>query len=342
LILVSAGPSLNDALAVLPRVAGKALVLATGTAARILVNHGVRVDAVVSIDPNRWNRAHFEGWDCSSVPLVYYHRVDCEILRLHAGRKFWFQMRGEPPLPGAMHTEPPPFRRGGTVAYSALQLAHFLDADPIVFVGQDFAFAGGHTHAAGALYDRPYDEGAERPDHFKVPGVDGTLVATNRTYYDYLLLMQDYLLEYVRVHPRTAHINVSRTGARIRGMVPGTLEEVFESRSPHAAPPSRIFEAASHEFEPPRPEACRAAVTRFGDELRSLLADRDAATFEQLFARFTGTSLHAQAPRSYDDVFYVYESRYRSGPDEARARMLSRFRTHLEQARESLEAALPV
>src|SRR5262249_53992765 len=155
-------------------------------------------------------------WDCSSVPLVYYHRINRLVLPLHTGTKFCFLMHGEPALPGTTRAESP-FRRGGTVAYSALQLAHLLGADPVVFVGQDFAFAGGHTHAAGALYDRRFNENEERADHFTVPGVAGTPVTTNRIYYDYLLLMQDYLLEYARVNPSMTHINTSRVGARIRG-----------------------------------------------------------------------------------------------------------------------------
>ena len=71
---------------------------------------------------------------------------------------------------------------------------HYLGADPIIFIGQDFAFAQGHTHAAGMIYDAAYDEHALGPDQFLVPGANGGQVVTSRTHYDYLLLMQDYVL----------------------------------------------------------------------------------------------------------------------------------------------------
>ena len=106
----------------------------------------------MSVDPYELNRAHFAGWESSDVPLAYYHRMCRGIVSEYAGPKFWFVMHDEPPIPLRQSRERSPFARGGTVAYSALQIAHYLEADPIIFVGQDFAFRGGHTHAAGALY----------------------------------------------------------------------------------------------------------------------------------------------------------------------------------------------
>jgi hypothetical protein len=347
LVIVSAGPSLSDALPLLPAAADKAFILATGTAARILVHNGVRPDAVISIDPFEWNVKHFQGWDCSEVPLVYYHRVNRGALAQHTGAAFCFLMRGEPALTGGGDAggAPSPFRRGGTVAYSALQLAHHVGANPVVFVGQDFAFSEGRTHAFGASYLTFFDPKAPGPECFDVPGVSGRPVTTNRTYYAYLLLMQDYLLDYARAAPAVCHINTSRRGARIRGMSEERLEDVFANQPAGLQPSAREIVREAFDEGRPGPVADRAAgaLTRWRTELAALLEEPPSTDFDRFFLRFKTTTLHALAPQSYDEVYYVYESRYRNAGADARAEFVDRFMTHLRAALAALSLIdLPV
>ena len=99
LIIVSAGPSLTEALPALRAARGTALLLATGTAARILVEHRILPDLVVSMDPFEANRAHFQGWDTSDVPLIYHHQIHRDIPATYTGPRFFFLMQDDPPLP---------------------------------------------------------------------------------------------------------------------------------------------------------------------------------------------------------------------------------------------------
>lgn len=332
LIIASAGPSLTEALPVLRAARGSALLLATGTAARILVEHQIQPDLVVSMDPFEANRAHFQGWDGSDVPLIYHHQIHRDILASYSGPRFFFLMQDDPPIPMRNSQEKSGFRQGGSVAFSALQLAHFLGADPIIFVGQDFSFRGGHTHASGSVVDYCFKPESLPPDYFTVPGVDGNPVVTSRLYYSYLLYMQEYLLDFAKRNPGVKHLNTSKSGARIQGMDFVALEQALEVPVPPTPfLPRNVIRAALAQNRPIRLEKQKAALDRWSSALDHLLKQAGQCdNFDHLFAKFKSTSLYAQAPRIYDDLYYLYEARYRSRQDPAIPSFLNRFHEHLQ------------
>lgn len=332
LIIVSAGPSLSDALPMLGAAQAHALIVATASTASLLDRGGVVPDAVISVDPYPANQAHFDGWDTARVPLVYYHRLHRSIAPAYRGPLFPFTMQDEAPLPLADRSTRLPFRRGGTVAFSALQLAHLLGASPIVFVGQDFAFAAGQTHASGARYNIGFDEQNLPPDYVAVPGVAGTPVVTSRVYQAFMLHMQDYLLNYSRQHPHVRHVNTSTIGARIRGMEYLTLDQALDGSARRDPEEGTPFTHAAPISIPAVPR--RKLVKRWRQELARVL-DRHGDLVETL-AAFRKTDLYRQAATNYDDVAYVYEARgSRTGTGET---LISRFRRHLRDIGSALEA----
>ena len=338
LIIVSAGPSLTGALPILQAARGQALLLATGSAAGILMARQIRPDLVVSVDPYEENLAHFQGWQHADVPLVYYHRINRGILSLHSGPRFFFLMRDDPPLPLDSPSEKPDFWQGGSVAFSALQLAHYMEANPIIFVGQDFAFTGGHTHAEGSVVDQPYDASALPKDYFLVPGVHGKPVVTNRMYHSYLLYMQDYLLRYAASKPDVKHINTSQSGAMIQGMECRALNQILSDRPESAPFPSQeMITSALVQGRRISWETQRGTLQKWITELGHLLAQAGQVhDFDRLFARFKTTSLYAQVARSYDDIYYLYEIRYRGDKNQGPSVFMNRFRVHLQWIHEQL------
>jgi hypothetical protein len=331
LIIVSPGPSLTNALSTLRERRGKALLLATAPAARILISERIPPDLVVSVDPYDANLKHFQGWDTSDAPLVYYHRVNRRVLASHVGPKFFFVMQDDPPLPLGRFGEKSPFWRGGSVAFSALQLAHYLEANPIIFVGQDFAFVNGHTHAIGCIGDLSFDAGNLPKDYFFVPGIGGNPVVTNRTYHSYMLFMQSYLLEFSRQKPDVRHINTSTVGARIQGMDHVALQDALAAQASPSDSARNFIDAARSGHQPVAVERQKATLNAWAAELGRLLHRRDQfEDFDREFARFKATSLYAQAARSYDDIYYLYEVRYRNKDKLTRMAFLARFKAHMQ------------
>ncbi len=329
LVIVSAGPSLDSAVLSLREVRGRAMLLATGTAARILMERDIRPDLVISLDPYDTNLAHFQGWGASGVPLVYYHRINRRVLDLHSGPRFVFIMRDEPPIPLVGRPGGPEFWRGGSVAFSALQLAHLMEANPIVFVGQDFAFGRGRTHAAGSATGHVFEEGDPPGDYFQVPGANGSPVLTDRIYYSYLLYMQNYLLEFAARKPAVRHINTSTVGAFIRGMDYLDFDRALALNTAQArySAGEMIAEAVAGSRKIPLKRR-EAAVCGWVAELDRLLG-RIGSTddFSRTYAAFRSTSVCAQAARSYEDVHYLYETR---GGAQGKSSLPARFREHLQ------------
>jgi hypothetical protein len=339
-VIVSAGPSLTDALPFLLAMQDRALLVATAPTVPVLLSHGIRPDLVVAVDPFPENLAHFVTWDGTDIPLVYYQKVFRGILERYQGPVCAFSMRDEQPLPLKADSRPSPFFPGGSVAFSALQLAHHMGGSPIVFVGQDFAFADGRTHAVGVDYGR--DVGASEPrgaeQLFDVPGVAGRPVKTNGLYYSYLLHMQEYLLAYRRVRPDVRHINAS-SGAVILGTERRTLERVVADLLPAATePPGDVVRRVIvHARRPVNRAEASAFVTGWRADVDRLLRDHAVgSTFEPLFAAFADTTLYAQAPVSYTKLRYVFDSRYASRGDDARVQFKERFVDHLRHIGDAL------
>lgn len=339
-VVVSGGPSLDEALPLLPAIRDRILLIATGSTARTLLNHGLCPDLVVSVDPHDPNLAHFVGWDGSQIPLVCYHRFHRGIPRVYAGPLFVFDMQDEPPLPLVEPASPSPFRRGGTVAFSALQLAHLVGANPIAFIGQDFAFARGRTHAAGAIYNLSFDENQPLPEEcVRVPATAGGTVLTNRLLHAYLLHMQDYILHYAKVKPAVRHINTSTSGALILGMeTKGLVESIEGCPEPPLAASQAISQAMT---APRRPTTATqiATLDAWIATLQSLVASVDSVeSFSDIFAAFAATPLCDLPGRGYRDLWFVFETKYQLGAHPATSAFVSRFKSHLRHVLEDLRS----
>lgn len=334
-VIVSGGPSLTAQLPLLASLRARALILATSSTVRTLLAHDIRPDLIVSVDPYDLNLAHFVGWDGAGIPLVYYHRFHSGIPRVYTGPMTVFRMRGEPPLP-LLADESPAFSRGGTVAFSALQLAHLLGASPVVFVGQDFAFAAGRTHADGALYNERYDEAA-RPAHFvRVPAVHGGLVDTTPLMHAYLQHMQDYLLQPAMTAAGTRHVNTSPTGASIRGLIAQTLDQALGGSPELADDPRRLMRDALEPHTPPPPDAQRQQLDVWIDALERLLDGSEGLDAGAILDRVAGTALASAEGRGYADLRYVYDAKYRNGRHEASSLFASRLQHHFRQVLDTL------
>ena len=340
-IVVSAGPSLTAALPTLALLAERAVIVATAPTVPVLLTNGIRPDIVVTVDPFPENLAHFVPWAGVPVPLVYYQRAFHRILDFHHGPQCAFSMRDEASLPLKRDSRPSIFFPGGSVAFSALQLAHHMGGHPVVLVGQDFAFADGRTHATGVDYGRDVPDGqtaATGEQLLQVPGVSGAPVTTNGLYYSYLLHMQEYLLAYQRLRPDVRHINAS-SGAVILGTEHVPIEQLVARLAlPSGESPARdLGERVAGASGPVDRERAAVLLRQWTNELAQVLdEDTRAASFAESFAAFERTAVHAQAASSYRRVRYVFDSRYASRGPEAAAAFRTRFSDHLRFIAETL------
>jgi hypothetical protein len=272
LVLVAAGPSLDDALPFLRRVAPHALIVTGNTSFRALAAHGLPPHLTVTVDPFPATDLGYGGCPPGSThlvsPIFAYHGVH----RRFAGRLFGMtdqsplltRLRSAAGLPPA-----PPLLGEATVSATVLNLAAFLGCTRVVFVGQDFAIAeDGRSHAADTFYT---DLGLNRHDHEQVHRLPGTTrpeVTVPSRHLWYLRTVEGHIAR----APQIRHLNTSHRGAAIAGAPFVTYEQAAAEL---LAQPARDFAAEIAARHTGAPAA--AAQTTIAAELeRARAAMREA------------------------------------------------------------------
>ena len=172
-IVVGAGPSLDQNLAMLKAVDGHALVIAVDTALRPLLAAGVRPHVVVAVDPSELNARHLHGLpDTRGVWFVAEGSLDPSVLPPFAGQTFTFRVSQHEPWPWltALGIGRGAQRAWGSVLTTAFDVACDAGCNPIVFAGSDLAYTRGLQYCRNTTYeplwrDCPTDEA--RAERFK-------------------------------------------------------------------------------------------------------------------------------------------------------------------------------
>lgn len=209
-IIVAAGPSLDKNIDQLKKAKGKAFIIATDTAVKILENRKISYDCMITVDPGKpaWYLTEYPG--CVDVPLFLEADSQWEIAGFHQGRKIW--------MPGSIYVqnlytehglEFPPYNVGGSVATAAFMLAVLLGLKNIILIGQDLAYEGDKTHAGGFEdHILNEDDGIQMID-----GIYGDPVRSRR---DWVFFLKWYE-EIIEQNPELNVIDATEGGALIHG-----------------------------------------------------------------------------------------------------------------------------
>lgn len=209
-IIVSAGPSLEKNMSLLKQAEGKAVIVATDSAVRILEQNELPYDFIVTVDPRKppWYLSKFLG--CQEKPLICTLQSQKDLMKFHTGRKIWGC--------GSIFLEDvyrnfgmkfPMFNVGGSVATNATEVARILGLKTLILIGQDLAYEGDRTHAGGyenhVLNEKLTIEMTE--------GIDGDLVKTR---YDWQVY-KDWFETFITEHEDIRLIDATEGGALIHG-----------------------------------------------------------------------------------------------------------------------------
>lgn len=283
MVVVAAGPSLDDALPFLRRVAPHALIVTGNTSFRALAAHGVQPHLTVTVDPFPATALGYQHQPLHGTYLVSPVFAYPEVHHLFAGRLFGMtdQSRLLARLRAAAGQPAAPDLLGeGTVSTSVLNLAAHLGCARIVFVGQDFALADdGRSHATDTFYTDIGSNHQEEEQTHRLPGTTRPEVTAPARLLWYLRLVEGFIAR----HPQIRFLNTSHRGAAIAG-APFVANE--QAATELCAAPARDFAAeiaARHQAEPP-PEV-RAAVAT---ELRQARTAMSEALQQALAAAIAG------------------------------------------------------
>lgn len=223
-IVVSAGPSLDKNVDILQKAKGKAIIVAVGTALRVLLKKGIMPDLTITIDGGEANARHFEGLEDFDAPLAFLPTAHPKILDAHKGPKISISyglglvnwLAGHMESKGGVSF-------GGSVATAALDWLEKMGANPLIFVGQDLAYPGGQSHASGTTYDGLV-KSKDLPNMVFVKGYYGGEVLSDKVLVNFLRWFEDF----IRERPHKTFINATEGGADIAGTIQKTLQQVVD------------------------------------------------------------------------------------------------------------------
>ena len=210
-IVVAAGPSLDDNIDFLRENKGKKTIIAVGTVFRKLISLGIEPDAVTILDPQERIYAQIAGLEEQQIPLIFATTAYWKIASRYQGEKYMvFPLVDELARACTRERKEELWNVGGTVTTLAMQVAVWGGAKKIFFVGVDLAYQeGGATHASGTMDCAKSDTKAMTP----IAGVGGTTVYADSQFLSY----REWIEERIKSTPEIQYVNMSRTGARIAG-----------------------------------------------------------------------------------------------------------------------------
>jgi hypothetical protein len=313
-VVAAAGPSLDGIIAELGAVKGRALLVAVDTALRPLLVHGVAPHLVVGLDPSDLNARHYHLLaDCPDTWLVAESGLDRSATREFDGRTYWYRVARHHPWPfyNEVGIEVGYLEVWGSVLTAAFQTAVLAGCDPIVFVGADLAFTGGHPYCRGTTFEFDWAKWAaygyriedlwqqsiRRGEPVEEQDLHGFATPTRRS----LVAFRDWLVTRSRKSGRRV---VNCTGAGIlfgEGVTQSTLEQVLRERRIVPDPPMDPTRHASKALEslPARLRALR----------QTLDTGVTLAGFAAQWAQFTGDGWNPGAvAETLDEIVEALES----------------------------------
>lgn len=214
-IIVSAGPSLNYTMEYLKKLKNKALIVAVGSAIKILDSNGIIPHFRMAFDGLENERKIFNDIDTESSILIFSDLINYKILNEYKGQKvrmvvdtdlmsqyFYKKLNGTVFLT----------RSGFSIANVALDAFIKLGAKKIIFIGQDLCYTEGKLYAKGSWHNEN-SVNFENTTYIEVNNVLGEKVNTTKQF----LGMKDLLEEIIKLNPEVSYINCTEKGLNIKG-----------------------------------------------------------------------------------------------------------------------------
>ena len=228
-ILIGAGPSLDESIDFLKDMQDKAIIVASNSPYRKLINNGIRPHLVVTADPMEPTLAGFQNVKLDHVPLACPFSAYPEIVERFSGRivswctfnpivKALREQRNQP--------EGTPIMEQGTVSGCVLDISRVLGCKKVMFIGQDMCVRDdGRYYTDDSFYADAGNHYASTDKGQRLPGNTQEKVLVEPRLFVYLKTFEQFIS---KKHESVEYRNLARTGARIEGAPYISYEEATE------------------------------------------------------------------------------------------------------------------
>ncbi|MDC7219508.1 MAG: DUF115 domain-containing protein [Spirochaetales bacterium] len=226
-LLVAAGPTLEQTLPVIKELAQRMVVIGVDTSYGNLQKHGVTADFLVVTDPQYWNTRHLDFCDLEGTIVISDTSVHPRTLRGYEGPLYLSRS----PFPLASILEKDhldiSLKSGGSVATAAWDLALILGGQEIFCSGLDLGFPGKQTHCRGSFFEERVNFLSTRtagPEHWTWKALHSAPLYLKENYRGQAILsdqrMQVYISWFSEQVKKSESLtfNLSQRGSFIEGM----------------------------------------------------------------------------------------------------------------------------
>jgi hypothetical protein len=230
--IVANGPSLDKNISQLKDIADKGLVISVESAIVPLIKNGIKPDILTIIERSKETYSyHFENRSLpEDMALICLAMVDKQVFPAFKGATIPVFRSGETINQWVNNNlgDGSAIDAGSNVSHLALELAAYMGANPIVFVGQDYAYGTkGTTHSRDASYYEKTGEEAraliESLPIIYVEGNDGKPIPTNPLWNGFKMGLEIK----ISAHPDILFLNATQGGAKIAGTKCAALSEII-------------------------------------------------------------------------------------------------------------------
>ncbi|OXB91663.1 motility associated factor glycosyltransferase family protein [Parageobacillus galactosidasius] len=230
--IVANGPSLDQNMHELKRVKGKGLILCCESAIVPLMKNGIKPDAICVLERTPESYLyHFQNKKYpEDITLLALAVADPRTFASFAGPKvpIFRSFESTSEWINRIVGDGSGLYAGLNVSHLAYELAVYMGANPIVFVGQNFAYGlDGLTHSKQSKYTEDVQEYIEKVKSLPIVYVEGnedSFVPSNPLWVEFRKGLE-------RLIEQTSHvtvINATEGGAKIKGTTCDTLTNVIE------------------------------------------------------------------------------------------------------------------
>lgn len=270
-IIVSSGPSLMKNIELLHEIKGRAFIVATDSAVKVLLLHGLTPDVFVSVDANK-SPKHYDDERIMSIPIVGDFSTCRGALEGHKGPYFFARTENPHILKffedKGIHM--PKLGTGGSVANTSFSWLAELGVTRIILIGQDLAYTNDKSHADGATrasWGLDLDKNS-----VMIEGMDGNPIKSSGEFVHY----RNWFERSIEACRDIDVINATEGGARIHGAREMTLREAIDSCCSESVDIAKLINECSYvlsdeekrEFEAYMGDI-RGSIDAIGNELKN-------------------------------------------------------------------------
>lgn len=238
-IVVSAGPSLEKNIHELKDVQGNFIIITGARSLSALIKNNIIPDFICMVDPGDINSVFIKDYLEYNIPLVFLENTSYEALGLYKGPKILFS--GNPLTSHILEYNVNGLLAGGSVAHTCTSFASYIGCDPIVFIGQDFAYTGEKFHADSSAFEED-NKINNKIDFIEAEDIFGNLVKTDRKLNLYRINMEKIIKEY----KDKVFINSTEGGAHMKGTIVQPLNKTIEEYGKEKMQKEKIKDILNH------------------------------------------------------------------------------------------------